>query len=57
METEKYRFETGSLYKYDADSNAYIHVWRFYRDDTKAKAIKAYERDQEDQLITGEVLY
>ena len=40
---EIYRFDGGSLFKWDEESNAYIHVWVCVRDNTKAKAIKAYE--------------
>ncbi len=43
MINEQYRFETGSLYEYDANRNAYVHVWCDYRDDTEDKAIAAYE--------------
>lgn len=45
-EVELYRFETGSLYKFDAESNAYIHVYKSAFAKTKAKAIKAYENDE-----------
>lgn len=44
MSTEKYRFITGSLFEYDEKSNAYIHCWKNAFDDTKKKAIKAYEK-------------
>ena len=43
---EQYRFENGSLYKYDKESNAYIHCYKNAFDNTKAKAIKAYEAAQ-----------
>lgn len=42
-EMEKYRFETGSLYEYNKESNAYICVWTNAYDNTKKKAIKSYE--------------
>lgn len=44
MKTEQYRFETGSLYEYDNDSNSYIHCYKNAFANTKAKAIRAYEQ-------------
>ena len=41
--TDKYRFETGTLFEYDEDRNAYFAVYTNARDNTKAKAIRAYE--------------
>lgn len=40
---EKYRFITGSLFEYDAEKNQYVHCWKNAYDNTKKKAIKAYE--------------
>jgi|GEM_PF-4200914 len=45
---EQYRFENGSLYEYDEDSNAYIHCYKNAFCNTKAKAIRAYEEIQEE---------
>ena len=45
-EVEMYRFELGSLYKFDAGSDAYVHVYNNAFDNTKAKAIKAYEQSE-----------
>ena len=39
----KYRFENGSLYKFDAQSNAYIHCFSSIYAETKKQAIKMYE--------------
>lgn len=49
-EVEEYRFELGSLYKFDKDKHAYVHVWKNAFDNTKAKAIKAYE----NYLMSGD---
>tara|TARA_R110000824_G_scaffold169347_1_gene346467 strand:+ start:348 stop:485 length:138 start_codon:yes stop_codon:yes gene_type:complete len=38
----KYRFETGTLFKYSREHKAYIAVFTDYRYQTKASAIKAY---------------
>ena len=43
MEDKKYKFETGSLYKYDEETNSYIHVFNQAGCDTKKKAIREYE--------------
>jgi hypothetical protein len=40
---EKYRFETGTLFKYSREHKAYIAVFTDYRYKTKASAIKAHE--------------
>ena len=45
---EQYRFENGSLYEYDEDSNAYIHCYKNAFCNTKAKAIRAYEEMPEE---------
>ena len=42
-DVDKYRFETGSLYKYDKGRNAYLCVYTDFQEDTLEKAIKAYE--------------
>tara|TARA_R110000744_G_scaffold58169_1_gene121437 strand:+ start:130 stop:357 length:228 start_codon:yes stop_codon:yes gene_type:complete len=42
MKTEQYRFENGSLYEYDIESNSYIHCYKNAFANTKAKAIRAY---------------
>lgn len=42
-EVDKYRFQAGSLFEYDANANAYIHVYKHYKHTTKKSAIKAYE--------------
>ena len=41
--TEKYRFENGSLFEYDKDSNSYIHCFKNAFCTTKKEAIKEYE--------------
>lgn len=47
-ETEnQYRFENGSLYRYDADSNAYVHCFRSIYAETEEDAIRMYEESQE----------
>jgi hypothetical protein len=46
--TDKYRFETGTLFEYNAEQNAYIACFTDYRANTKTKAIKAYE-----ELLNG----
>lgn len=43
MKTEQYRFETGTLYEFNKDSNDYIAVWTNAFDNTKSKAIESYE--------------
>ncbi len=43
IEREQYRFENGSLFEYDAERKAYIHCFKNYYCNTKAKAIRAYE--------------
>lgn len=43
----QYRFENGSLYRYDADSNAYIHCFRSIYAETEEDAIRMYEESQE----------
>lgn len=43
MTTDKYRFETGTLFELDEEGRDYIAVWTDFRHNTKAKAIKAYE--------------
>jgi len=45
-QVDEYRFETGSLFQFDKEANAYVHVWKNARDSTEAKAIKAYEKEQ-----------
>lgn len=49
--TEKYRFETGSLYEYSPEDHSYIHCWKDYRHNTKAKAIKAYEESEDQSFL------
>ena len=41
---EKYRFITGTLYEYYCATNAYVAVFTNAYCNTKAKAIKAYEK-------------
>ena len=48
---EKYRFITGSLFRYDEESNAYIHCWENKKDKTKAQAIKSYEAHCDNERI------
>ena len=40
---EQYRFENGSLYEYDEEANAYLHVYKSAGAKTKAQAVYAYE--------------
>ena len=40
---EQYRFETGTLFEFDDNNNAYFAVYTNAHDDTKSEAIKAYE--------------
>ena len=44
--TEQYRFENGSRFEYDADSNAYIHCYRRAGCNSKKQAIAEYEEQQ-----------
>ena len=41
--TEQYRFETGTLFEFDAAANAYFAVYTNAYDNTKTKAIRSYE--------------
>lgn len=43
----QYRFENGSLYRFDADSNAYIHCFSSPYAETEEDAIRMYEESQE----------
>jgi len=43
--TEKYRFENGSLFEYDEESNAYYHVYKSANAKTKAQAVREYESE------------
>ena len=49
VKVSKYRFETGTLFEYNEEQDAYVACFTDYRADTKAKAIKAYE-ENEDEL-------
>jgi hypothetical protein len=42
---DKYRFDNGSLYEFDKESNAYIHCYRRAGCNTKKKAINEYEEE------------
>ena len=41
---EKYRFENGSLFEYNELQNAYIHCYKNAFNNTRAKAVAAYEQ-------------
>lgn len=43
-ETEKYRFQQGSLYEYDENLHAYIHCFKQAGINTKIAAIREYEK-------------
>jgi hypothetical protein len=46
-EVEQYRFEYGSLYEYDEESNAYIHIFKQAGCNNKRDAIREYEKQTE----------
>ena len=46
----KYRFETGTLFEYNEEQNAYVACFTDYRANTKAKAIKAYEESKDEYI-------
>ena len=54
----QYRFENGSLFEYDAESNAYIHCYRRTGCTTMKTAVKEYEEyaeyEEDGQLEKGE---
>ncbi len=52
-EVEKYRFQTGSLYEYDEEKDAYIHVFKNAFCTTKKSAIREYENQCEDEEYEG----
>ena len=54
---EQYRFENGSLFEYDKNSNAYIHCYKNAFCNTKAKAVKAYEEMPEEFFTDNEWEY
>ncbi len=56
--TEKYRFENGSLFEYDKESNSYIHCFKHAMYTTKNQAIAAYEghsyhEEMTDDCVSG----
>jgi hypothetical protein len=46
---KQYRFQTGTLFEYNEEQNAYVACFTDYRANTKAKAIKAYELSKQNQ--------
>ena len=43
----KYRFVTGTLFKYEEEEEGYVACFTDYRANTEASAIEAYESEQE----------
>jgi len=47
---DKYRFETGSLFMFDVDRDAYVHCFRNVNARTMYKAIRSFEKgDDQDK--------
>lgn len=46
MQKDEYRFENGSLFLYNSNSNSYIHVFKSYRCTDMKSAVKEYEQNE-----------
>ncbi len=47
LKTEKYRFQSGSLFKYDATRHAYVHCYSSLYAETLEDAVKLYKASLE----------
>jgi len=48
IKIEKYRFENGSLYEFDAEQDAYVFCYSHPHARTEAQAIRRYKKLQQE---------